>query len=86
VSELPAGWTATTLGKIGAYLNGRGFKKSEWRDSGRPIIRIQNLTGSGTSFNYFDGEADERHVARDGELLSHGPQLSACTSGMARKP
>ena len=69
MSELPLSWVGTTLGEIGTYLNGRGFKKSEWRKSGRPIIRIQNLTGSGNSFNYFDGEADERHVARDGELL-----------------
>ncbi|MBA3333871.1 MAG: restriction endonuclease subunit S [Actinobacteria bacterium] len=69
MSELPPGGTRTTLGEIGEYLNGRGFKKSEWRESGRPIIRIQNLTGSGARFNYFDGEADERHIAREGDLL-----------------
>jgi type I restriction enzyme S subunit len=69
MSDLPRGWATATLGEIGIYLNGRGFKKSEWRDSGRPIVRIQNLTGSGGSFNYFQGEADDRHVARDGDLL-----------------
>lgn len=65
----PAGWTSTTLGSLGRYLNGRGFKKVEWRDSGRPIIRIQNLTGSGAEFNYFQGKALEQHVARAGDLL-----------------
>lgn len=69
MSELPAGWEWTTLGELGAYLNGRGFKKSEWRDRGRPIIRIQNLTGSGVAFNYYEGEAEERHTVRDGDLL-----------------
>jgi len=69
VSELPPGWAWSTLGELGEYLNGRGFKKSEWRESGRPIIRIQNLTGSGNDFNYFDGEPEERYVARDGDLL-----------------
>lgn len=69
MTDLPEGWEWSTLGEIGSYLNGRGFKKSEWRDMGRPIIRIQNLTGSGEAFNYFDGEADERHVVRDGDLL-----------------
>lgn len=69
MTDLPSGWEWSTLGEIGAYLNGRGFKKSEWRDSGRPIIRIQNLTGSGEAYNYFDGEADERHVVQDGDLL-----------------
>ncbi len=69
MSDLPAGWTETTLGEIGRYINGRGFKRSEWRESGRPIIRIQNLTGTSGEFNYFDGEADERHVVRKGDLL-----------------
>src|SRR5687768_7048965 len=69
MSDLPAGWTSATLGEIGEYLNGRGFKKSEWNDTGRPIIRIQNLTGSANSFNYFAGEPEEYYIARDGDLL-----------------
>lgn len=68
-ADLPSGWAWSTLGEVGSYLNGRGFKKSEWRERGRPIIRIQNLTGSGEAFNYFEGEADERHTVRDGDLL-----------------
>lgn len=67
--SVPTGWRSTTLGELGRYSNGRGFRKSEWRDSGRPIIRIQNLTGSGELFNYFQGEVDEKHVARPGDLL-----------------
>lgn len=69
MSDLPPGWEWTTLGEIGRYLNGRGFKKSEWSEAGRPIIRIQNLTGSGASFNYYEGDAEERHTVRDGDLL-----------------
>lgn len=69
MSELPPGWEWSTLGDIGSYLNGRGFKKSEWSEVGRPIIRIQNLTGSGASFNHYEGEAEERHTVRDGDLL-----------------
>lgn len=67
--ELPPGWAWTTLGEIGDYLNGRGFRKHEWSDSGRPIIRIQNLTGTSSHFNYYKGEADESYVARRGDLL-----------------
>lgn len=63
------GWRRTTLGEIGEYLNGRGFKKSEWSDRGRRIVRIQDLTGTGGIPNYFDGECDERHVVREGDLL-----------------
>ncbi len=50
-------------------MNGRAFKKSEWRDRGRPIIRIQNLTGSRAAFNYFQGDVEDRYVARSGDLL-----------------
>jgi type I restriction enzyme, S subunit len=69
MSDLPPGWTQTTLGQIGRYLNGRAFKKSEWSRSGRPIVRIQNLTGSSAVFNYFDGPLEERYIARPGDLL-----------------
>jgi type I restriction enzyme S subunit len=69
VSELADGWAETTLGVVGDYLNGRGFRKAEWRESGRPIIRIQNLTGTSSFFNYYDGDAEESYVARRGDLL-----------------
>jgi type I restriction enzyme, S subunit len=69
MSIVPPGWEQTTLGRIGRYVNGRGFKKSEWTTTGRPIIRIQNLTGSSNSFNYFQGQVEKRHVATSGDLL-----------------
>jgi len=69
VSELPEGWAATTFGELGRYLNGRGFKKSEWSRTGRPIVRIQDLTGTGKGHNYFDGDVAEENLVRDGDLL-----------------
>lgn len=69
MTELPKGWAPATVGELGEYINGRGFKKTEWSASGRPIIRIQNLTGSGSSFNYFDGPLEERYIVPPGSLL-----------------
>lgn len=66
---IPDGWMEMTLGAIGHYLNGRAFKKSEWSTSGRPIIRIQDLTGSHRNPNYFEGEVEDRYVVRPGDLL-----------------
>ena len=66
---MPSGWSASKLGELGRYLNGRGFKKSEWGTTGRPIIRIQDLTGTSSNPNYFDGEVEDRHVVRDGDFL-----------------
>jgi type I restriction enzyme S subunit len=69
MSQLPIGWSESTLGEVGDYLNGRGFKKSEWRKTGRPIIRIQNLTGTSEQFNYFDGKPEPQYTAQRGDLL-----------------
>lgn len=69
MSGLPPGWAESTLGDIGDYLNGRGFKKAEWRQTGWPIIRIQNLTGTNSAFNHFNGEPSEDYVARPGDIL-----------------
>lgn len=69
MSDLPHGWARTRLGALGRYVNGRGFKSSEWSDSGRPIIRIQNLTGSSSTINYYDGEIEQRYIVEPGDLL-----------------
>jgi type I restriction enzyme S subunit len=67
--RLPEKWALAKLGDLGLYHNGRAFKKSEWRTEGRPIIRIQNLTGSGKTWNHFKGEVDPRNEAAPGDLL-----------------
>jgi len=66
---LPVGWIAATLGDIGIYLNGRGFKASEWSNNGRMIIRIQDLTGTGSSPNHYEGEVDPTIEVAPGDLL-----------------
>ena len=65
----PKNWEKTKMGDIGKYLNGKAFKSGEWKSSGRPIIRIQNLTGSGSEYNYFQGVVEDRYVVMPGDLL-----------------
>lgn len=67
--ELPENWIWTSFGQVAEYINGRVFSKEEWEDQGRPIIRIQNLTGTGDTLNRFSGKVDEKHIIRDGDLL-----------------
>ena len=57
------------LGDIATYVNGMAFKPDDWGDKGLPIIRIQNLTGSGEAFNYFDGEYLEKFEVNTGDVL-----------------
>lgn len=66
---LPDGWSRSTLGQVAQYINGRAFKPSEWEDDGRPIIRIQNLTGSTKTINRYSGEIEDKYLIRDGDLL-----------------
>ncbi len=63
------GWTWTTLGGIGEYANGRAFKPSEWGVSGKPIIRIQNLTRSTDTVNRFSGSIEQKYLVHDQDFL-----------------
>ncbi|MEP0751769.1 restriction endonuclease subunit S [Trichocoleus sp. Lan] len=69
MSELSKGWTIAQLGDLANYINGRAFKPSEWKDKGIPIVRIQNLNNSSTSFNYSDVEHEGKYLIKDGDLL-----------------
>lgn len=62
-------WKKYRLGDLGQYINGKAFKPEEWKSSGLPIIRIQNLTDAKKPFNYFDQEVDSRYFVSDGDLL-----------------
>tara|TARA_R110002073_G_scaffold152651_2_gene307226 strand:+ start:142860 stop:144473 length:1614 start_codon:yes stop_codon:yes gene_type:complete len=62
-------WIDLPLGEVADYLNGRGFKKTEWEDVGDPIIRIQNLNDHEAPFNYTSTSFEDRYRVRDGDLL-----------------
>ncbi|MFG0544861.1 restriction endonuclease subunit S [Pseudomonas sp. YQ_6] len=65
---VPEGWKRTTVGDLCDFINGNGFKSSEWSDKGLPIIRIQNLNGS-AEFNYFSGQVNPRWLVNPGDIL-----------------
>jgi type I restriction enzyme S subunit len=50
-------------------MNGYPFKPSDWSTEGRPILRIQDLSGSNADPNRFDGEIDPRYLIRRGDIL-----------------
>jgi len=67
--RLPEGWIFTTLGMLGEYINGYAFNDELWSKNGRPIIRIQDLTGTGNSPNYYDGELEEKYLVHTSDFL-----------------
>jgi type I restriction enzyme S subunit len=57
------------LGDTAKFINGAAFKPSDWADDGLPIIRIQNLTGTGESFNRTNRVVRPELVVEPGDLL-----------------
>ena len=68
VGAIPEDWEVREIRSVCKLINGRGFKPFEWKTSGLPIIRIQNLNGS-DEFNYFDGVCDPKLKVDSGQLL-----------------
>lgn len=63
-------WENRKLGDIATYINGYAFKPTQWKDSGIPIIRIQNLNNSLASYNFFDGDGiPEKYIVKNGDVL-----------------
>lgn len=65
----PSTWKTHKLGELAQYINGKAFKPEDWKISGLPIIRIQNLTDSSKPFNYCDQPVESRYYVNDGDLL-----------------
>src|ERR1035437_536427 len=67
--NIPLGWAPATVGAIADYINGLAFKPSDWEADGRPIIRIQNLTGQNNHLNLTTREVDPAFIVQPGTIL-----------------
>ena len=57
------------LGDVATYINGYAFKPSDWSNEGKPIIRIQDLTGNSYQANRFNGVCPTKYNVYDGDIL-----------------
>lgn len=69
IGEIPKEWETTKMKYIGKYINGYAFNPSDWTSKGKPIIRIQDLTGSNDNPNYYEGEIDSKYSITKGDIL-----------------
>lgn len=69
MSGLPKGWVAPEIGDLCALQNGKAFKPSDWATTGTPIIRIQNLNNKNSTFNYFNGDIEQKFEIKNEDLL-----------------
>ncbi|MGW0855682.1 restriction endonuclease subunit S [Streptomyces sp. NPDC002690] len=57
------------LGDVATFTNGVAFAVSDWADTGARIIRIQNLTDPGKSYNRTMRSVSSRFHVQPGDLL-----------------
>lgn len=69
IGEIPATWQLYKMKYLGKYINGFPFKPDDWGDTGKPIIRIQDLTGTNKEPNYYRGELDSKYLVTNGDIL-----------------
>lgn len=62
-------WDVRSIGEMFRLINGFAFKPEEWKPSGTPIIRIQNLNDPSAEFNYSQAPVPERNRIESGDLL-----------------
>ena len=62
-------WKVRTIGEMFSLINGCAFKPEDWKPSGTPIIRIQNLNEPFAEFNYSQAPVPERNRVEPGDLL-----------------
>jgi type I restriction enzyme S subunit len=62
-------WGVRTIGEMFRLINGCAFKPEDWKPSGTPIIRIQNLNDPSAEFNYSQAPVPERNRIDSGDLL-----------------
>ncbi len=77
---LPKGWNEFRQGDVANFSNGKAYKLTEWETVGTPVIRLQNLTGSGKNFYYSNLNLPERQYCKSGDLLymwsaTFGPRI-----------
>ena len=57
------------LGDIADFVNGVAFKPGDWEETGKRILRIQNLTDSTKPFNRTNRAVAKRYEVAPGDLL-----------------
>jgi len=73
-------WEEVRSGDVVEYINGRAYSKHEWESKGTPVVRLQNLTGSGENYYYSNLNLPEKNYMYEGDLIfmwsaSFGPYI-----------
>ncbi|WP_284078072.1 restriction endonuclease subunit S [Herbaspirillum aquaticum] len=78
-SSPPKTWPYVLLGDVLQMTNGYSFKPTDWKPTGLPIIRIQNLNNIDAEFNYCDANVLDKkfQIQNDDFLISWSGSFGA---------
>ncbi len=69
IGMIPEEWEVAEQGAVATFYNGRAYKLTEWEEHGTPVIRLQNLTGSGENYYYSNLNLPDHQYCHNGDLL-----------------
>lgn len=69
LGEVPVSWEVVKQSEVAVFNNGRAYKRTEWEEEGVPVIRLQNLTGTGNTYYYSNIKLPDRQYCNYGDLL-----------------
>ena len=83
---IPEGWEAGSIGSVTTAKGGYAFKSKQFIETGNPVIKIKNITSSGT-VNTLDCQCIDDDIARAAPRfkLSNGDLLMAMTGATVGK-
>jgi len=62
-------WEKKKLGELASFINGYSFQPSDWKSSGLPIIRIEQLKDLYAKCDYCDRNLPDKFIINNGDLL-----------------
>lgn len=69
VGIIPVDWSVVAQSSVATFYNGRAYKITEWEEHGTPVIRLQNLTGTGKDYYYSNLKLPDHQYVNKGDLL-----------------
>lgn len=80
LGKIPEDWDICILDQVVKLINGRAYALHEWEQAGIPVIRLQNLTGTGEDYYYSNLKLPEKNYCYKGDVLfmwsaSFGPYI-----------
>ena len=83
---IPEGWMVGTVGSVTSAKGGYAFKSKQFVDEGNPVIKIKNITSTGT-VTTSDCQCVDDHIAKTASRfkLSDGDLLMAMTGATVGK-